>query len=94
MKTLIKNAKIVGISASRPKETDILIDSEKIANIDSGISPKGADRVIDVTGKIVMPALMDMHVHLREPGREDKEDIKTGTRAALAGGFGSVLAMP
>jgi dihydroorotase len=94
MKTLIKNAKIVGVDSGRSREGDILIDSDKIINIDYAKSSKEADKIIDATGKIVMPALIDMHVHLREPGREDKEDIKTGTRAALAGGFGAVLAMP
>jgi dihydroorotase len=94
MKTLIKNGKIVGADSNWSKQADILIDSEKITNIDYAIAPEGVDKVIDATGKIIMPALIDMHVHLREPGREDKEDIKTGTRAALAGGFGAVLAMP
>ncbi|MFO8053217.1 MAG: dihydroorotase [Candidatus Omnitrophota bacterium] len=94
MKTLIKNAKVVGTGTGQLKKTDILIQAKKIKNIDSVIDPKGVDKVIDAAGKIVMPTLIDMHVHLREPGREDKEEIKTGTRAALAGGVGSVLAMP
>jgi dihydroorotase len=59
-------------------------------------APQGFDRarVIDARGKWVVPGLMDMHVHLREPGREDKETIETGTQAAAAGGFTSVACMP
>src|SRR5206468_8985331 len=53
-----------------------------------------ADRVLDAAGKIVCPGLIDMHVHLREPGREEDETISTGTAAALAGGVTSVACMP
>ena len=53
-----------------------------------------ADKVIDASGKIVVPGLIDMHVHLREPGQEYKETIETGTLAAAAGGFTGVCAMP
>ncbi len=58
------------------------------------VSPNGQDRIIDATGKIVSPGLIDMHVHLREPGREEDETIATGTAAALAGGFTSIACMP
>ncbi|MEJ5348819.1 MAG: dihydroorotase [Desulfosoma sp.] len=58
------------------------------------VSPSSQTRVIDVTGKWVVPAWVDMHVHLREPGEEYKETIMTGTAAAVAGGFGAVACMP
>ncbi|MCF7873482.1 MAG: dihydroorotase [Candidatus Omnitrophica bacterium] len=94
MKTLIKNAKVVRAGTGRSRKEDILIEAGKIIDIATAINPEGIDKIIDAAGKIVLPMLIDMHVHLREPGREDKEEIKTGTRAALAGGIGSVLAMP
>jgi dihydroorotase len=69
-----------------------LIEDGRIAGYD--VSPNGQDRIIDAAGKIVSPGLIDMHVHLREPGREEDETIETGTAAALAGGFTSVACMP
>jgi len=72
---------------------DILIDNGKISKVAKNIR-NGADETIDAGGKIVMPGLVDMHVHLREPGREDKETVATGTYAAAHGGVVSVLAMP
>ena len=59
-----------------------------------GEEPQDVDRVIDATGRIVAPGLIDMHVHLREPGREEDETIATGTAAALAGGFTSIACIP
>jgi len=72
---------------------DILIENNKIAKVAKNIS-KPTEKIIDAQDKIVMPGLVDMHVHLREPGREDKETIASGTKAALKGGVTSVLAMP
>jgi len=94
MKILIKNGQIAGLKTNRVERADILINREKIVSIDSGIPPQGTDKVIDATGKIIMPTILDMHVHLREPGREDKETIQSGSKAALAGGVTSLLAMP
>ena len=72
---------------------DILIRDGKIVEIGQGLSlEKGVER--DLAGKIVVPGLVDMHVHLREPGFEQKEDIASGTRAAAHGGFTAVCAMP
>jgi dihydroorotase len=59
-----------------------------------GASPTNVDRVIDAAGKVVVPGLIDMHVHLREPGREDEETIASGTAAAARGGFTSICCMP
>lgn len=65
----------------------------KIAALGTDLSADGAE-IIDLTGKYVVPGLIDMHVHLREPGLEYKEDIYTGTRAAALGGFTSIACMP
>ena len=91
MKTLIKSGKVY-IDGSF-QNTDILIENGVIAEIKAGINDKG-DNVIDASGLIVMPGLVDMHVHLREPGYEYKEDIVSGTKAAAAGGFTAVACMP
>ena len=80
--------------ASRRDEiADVLIESGKIAEVAPGIRGK-ADRVIDASGKIVCPGLIDMHVHLREPGLDEAETIASGAAAAVAGGFTTVAAMP
>jgi len=73
------------------KVADLLIDGGKIAQIGE---IEIAEQVIDVSGKVVLPGLIDMHVHLREPGFEYKEDIESGSRAAAAGGFTAVACMP
>ena len=90
---LIKNGRVIDPAAKRDEIADILIDGGKIISVARDIK-NGCRQVIDATGKIVMPGLVDMHVHLREPGREDKETIASGTAAALKGGVTSLLAMP
>ncbi|MDP3143346.1 MAG: dihydroorotase [Candidatus Omnitrophota bacterium] len=92
MKLLIKNGRVIDPQNKIDDIRDILIEDGKIVNIAKGISSK-ADKIIDATQKIVMPGIVDMHVHLREPGREDKETIATGTKAALKGGATTVAAM-
>jgi dihydroorotase len=72
---------------------DLLIENGKIAAIGTALSADGAE-IMDMAGKYVVPGLIDMHVHLREPGLEYKEDIYTGTRAAALGGFTSIACMP
>ncbi len=72
---------------------DVLVEGSRVARVAKNIKAE-ADKVIEAENKIVMPGLVDIHVHLREPGREDKETIASGTRAALAGGVTSLLAMP
>lgn len=89
MKLLIKNGTLVLNGGE--KKADILIENGKI----SEIGKITADcKVIDASGKHVLPGLIDMHVHLREPGFEGKEDIESGSRAAVAGGFTQVCCMP
>ena len=73
--------------------TNLLVDDGRIAAYDVTPSPQRRN-LLDATGKIVAPGLIDMHVHLREPGREEDETIATGTAAALAGGFTRSPACP
>ena len=89
---LIKNGRIIDPSQGVDRVMNLLILDGKIAGYD--VPPNGQDRIIDATNKIVSPGLIDMHVHLREPGREEDETIATGTAAALAGGFTSIACMP
>ncbi|MBQ7756279.1 MAG: dihydroorotase [Oscillospiraceae bacterium] len=91
---LLKNVRAVDSSIKLDKITDILIDDKKIVKVCENITDK-ADRVIDGMGKLVVfPGLVDMHVHLRDPGFTHKEDVITGTNSAKAGGFTAVACMP
>ncbi|MDP2905788.1 MAG: dihydroorotase [Candidatus Omnitrophota bacterium] len=90
---LIKNGRVIDPAANKDEISDILIDGGKIISVARDIK-NGCRQVLDAAGKIVLPGLVDMHVHLRQPGREDKETIASGTAAALKGGVTSVLAMP
>ena len=93
MVILIKNGRVIDPTNNIDDIHDILVEDSKIAKVAKAIKAD-ADEIIDATGKLVMPGIVDMHVHLREPGREDKETVSTGTYAALKGGVTSVLAMP
>jgi dihydroorotase len=93
MKILIKNGRVIDPANNLDGVYDILAENGTISKVAKNIKANGSD-VIDAGDKIVLPGLVDMHVHLREPGREDKETVATGTLAALKGGFTSVLAMP
>ncbi len=93
MKILIKNGLVIDPKNLIQENMDILIDAGKIAKVAKNIKA-GADKIIDASGKIVIPGLVDMHAHLRQPGREDKETIASATLAALKGGITSLLAMP
>lgn len=89
MKIAIKNATIV--NHDKKFKANVLIDGEKIARVTS--DDIDADTVIDATGKLVMPGLIDMHVHFRDPGYEYKDDIISGSEAAVAGGVTTCLCM-
>ncbi len=93
MKLLIKGGLVVDPVAGNVSKKDILVVDGKIAGSGTDLSQSGA-KVIDAAGRLVAPGLIDMHVHLREPGYEAKETIYTGTRAAARGGFTSVACMP
>ncbi|MGA1844371.1 MAG: dihydroorotase [bacterium] len=73
---------------------DILVQGERITSVERNITPPEGAEVIDCSGLIICPGLVDMHTHLREPGREDKETIRTGIAAAAAGGFTAIACMP
>jgi dihydroorotase len=89
----ITNGRIIDPSQKLDRVVDLWIQGERIHRI--GPQPElRADHIIDAAGMIVCPGLIDMHVHLREPGREEDETIKTGSAAALAGGITSVACMP
>lgn len=100
MRILIQNGHIIDPSQGIDKVGDILIEDGKIIEVGSQKSEvrskekKTSFQIIDVTGLFVLPGLVDMHCHLREPGYEYKETIKTGTMAAIKGGFTSVCCMP
>lgn len=91
MTLLIKNSRVIDPSQNFDKVTDILVEDEKIKEFGTF---ETADKIIDATGLISAPGLVDIHVHLRDPGQTHKEDIFTGCNAAAAGGVTSLLAMP
>jgi len=93
MALLIKNAIIVNADKSSNKAQDILIDKGMVQKIGASLKADKA-KVINAKGKTVLPGLIDLHVHLREPGREDKETIETGSMAAVKGGFTTIFCMP
>lgn len=90
---LIQNGHVVDPANQIDGPADVFIENGKIAKVGKGLKVK-ADQTIDAKGKIVTPGLIDIHVHLREPGFEYKETIATGTLAAVAGGVTSVACMP
>lgn len=92
MKILIKGGRILDPANHLDKTCDLLIDQGKIVNIDENI-PEENHQVIDATGCWVTPGLIDMHVHLRDPGQKHKETIETGTKSAAMGGFTTIVPM-
>ncbi|MFG2462257.1 dihydroorotase [Streptomyces sp. NPDC048523] len=86
-KILIRGAKVLG---GEPQ--DVLIDGPVVEAVGSGLPEEGAE-VVEAAGKLLLPGLVDLHTHLREPGREDSETVLTGTRAAASGGYTAVFAM-
>src|SRR5687767_6127459 len=91
---LLQGGRVIDPSRDLDAAADVLIQDGKVADVGRGLSaPDGAD-VRNVKGKIVTPGLIDLHVHLREPGNEDEENVASGARAAAAGGFTAICAMP
>lgn len=93
MKTLIKGGRVIDPANKIDKIADVLVEDGRIAAVGEGLSSGGAE-IVEAAGRIVAPGLIDMHVHLREPGQEAKEDFASGSRAAAAGGYTRVAAMP
>jgi len=93
MSLLIKGGRVVDPMSGTDEILDIFIRGEKILKIGKGIT-FSAKKIIDATDSIVIPGLIDMHTHLRDPGREDEETIRSGTLAAARGGFTTICCMP
>ncbi|MBW2474609.1 MAG: dihydroorotase [Deltaproteobacteria bacterium] len=92
-KILIKGGRVISPAQQLDDTCDVLIEKGKIAAIGKDLDAQGAE-IIDADGKIVTPGLVDIHVHLRDPGLEYKEDIASGTLSAVTGGFTSIACMP
>ncbi len=90
---LIKNGRILDPKEGRDEKGDLWIDGDRITDA-AGRKEADADTVVDAEGCWVLPGLVDLHVHLRDPGQTEKEDIGSGARAAAAGGFTTIVAMP
>lgn len=91
---LIRGGRVIDPSRGTDGVADLLVEDGKVAAVGRGVeAPEGA-RIIDASGKVVAPGLIDLHVHLREPGQEDLETVASGAMAAAAGGFTAVCAMP
>ncbi|HEX8960094.1 MAG TPA: dihydroorotase [Geobacteraceae bacterium] len=93
MSLLIKGGRVIDPSQGIDDTLDVLVVEGRIKEVGKGLKGAGAE-TIDASGMLVVPGLIDMHVHLRDPGLEYKEDIVSGTRAAAAGGFTSIACMP
>ncbi|MBC7527011.1 MAG: amidohydrolase family protein, partial [Chthonomonadaceae bacterium] len=100
---ILAGGRVLDPSQNLDRIADLVLEDGKVAGIVSPDSASSSNstsngnsdaEIIDVTGKLVTPGLIDIHVHLREPGQEYKEDIESGTRAAAAGGFTRVCCMP
>ncbi len=91
-KVLIKNGRVIDPANDVDKECDVLVVNGSVAEV--GKIEKSADTVIDAAGKLVVPGLIDIHVHFREPGDEEEETIASGSAAAVGAGFTSVVCMP
>jgi dihydroorotase len=93
MKILLKSGRVIDPSQTIDSSMDILIEEGSISRIENGIEPLADMRVYDLKNMIVSPGLIDMHTHLREPGFEYKETVRTGSEAAVAGGFTAIACM-
>ncbi|HXE79479.1 MAG TPA: dihydroorotase [Vicinamibacterales bacterium] len=95
MKRLLKGGRVVDPVNGIDGEYDVLIAGDRIERVDRGLSAGDGVHVVDVPGGfVIVPGLIDMHVHFREPGQEHKETIATGSASAVAGGFTAVACMP
>ncbi|MDL2295780.1 amidohydrolase family protein, partial [Lachnospiraceae bacterium OttesenSCG-928-E19] len=93
MKILIQNGRVLNPASNTDALLDILIEEQTIAQIGPSLSDQDVDQTIDATDCYVMPGLIDLHVHLRDPGQTYKETLETGGKAAAKGGFTTIVAM-
>jgi dihydroorotase len=93
MKLLVKGGRVIDPANNLDEIADVLVEDGLIRRVEPGINEPEAE-ILSAEGKVVCPGFIDIHVHLREPGYEYKEDIASGTRAAAAGGFTSLCCMP
>ena len=93
MKILLKNGIVIDYANKLEKQLDILIDNDKIIDVSKNVDAT-VDKIVDCSGLYIMPGMIDMHCHLREPGGEHKETIETGSKSAVKGGFTSICPMP
>src|SRR5262245_48095155 len=92
---LLKGGRVIDPVNGRDGAFDVLVDGDRIARVGRDLPVESGTTVVEIgAGLIVCPGLVDMHVHLREPGQEHKETVATGTAAAVAGGFTAVACMP
>lgn len=95
MRTYIKNGRVINPATKQDAVLDVIIEGKQIVQVGGSVPPEGdEDVVIDASGCFVMPGLIDLHVHFRDPGLTYKEDIETGAKAAARGGVTTVCAMP
>ena len=94
---LVRGGRVLDAASGLDAIADVLVEDGLIREVGVGLAarvPQDGLRVLDASGMWVLPGLVDIHVHLREPGREEDETIETGTRAAAMGGVTTVLSMP
>ena len=94
MEIIIKNGRVVDPANGIDGIADVFLEGGKVKAVAKNIKDVGDCKVVDADGLVVVPGLIDIHTHLREPGREDKETIRTGIQAAVHGGFTSISSMP
>ena len=94
MGIVIQNGRLINPLSGQDEVCDLRIEEDKVAAVDKRIFAGARDEVIDARGCCVIPGLIDLHVHFRDPGQTHKEDVESGSRAAAAGGFTTVCAMP
>lgn len=94
MNLLIKNGRVINPWTGTDEPLDLRVREDKIAEWGERLSPAAGEELVDASGCLVMPGFIDMHVHLRDPGLTEKEDIASGSAAAAAGGYTTILAMP
>ena len=91
---LVRGGRVIDPASGVDRPADLLLQDGKVEAIDQSLGRPDGVIVIEAAGKVVCPGLIDLHVHLREPGQEDLETVATGAMAAAAGGFSAVCAMP